>query len=175
MLGVPLIVEGELIGVLHVGSLVPRTFDQRDLAVLELAAARVAPGIERARLFRELERERRSRYCCSGPASAAAANDGRRRRDGGSVPAGPRRGRWGLVDVLELPRGRLGVAIGDVVGHGLRAAALMGRLRTALHAYALEGTAPARTLELVDRFVQSMASDAMATPPTRCSTPRRAS
>ncbi len=38
MLGVPLIVGGELIGVLHVGSLPPRTFDQADLAVLQVAA-----------------------------------------------------------------------------------------------------------------------------------------
>jgi signal transduction protein with GAF and PtsI domain len=40
MLGVPLIVESELIGVLHVGTLTPREFAPRDLAVLQLAAAR---------------------------------------------------------------------------------------------------------------------------------------
>jgi anti-sigma regulatory factor (Ser/Thr protein kinase) len=55
------------------------------------------------------------------------------------------------------------VAIGDVVGHGVRAAALMGQLRTALHAYAAADHGPARTLELVDRFVQSMPEYAMAT------------
>src|SRR6202012_4092489 len=57
LLGIPLIVEGELIGVLHVGALVPRVFGERDLAVLQVAAARAAPGIERARLFSELEHE----------------------------------------------------------------------------------------------------------------------
>src|ERR1700727_2301679 len=57
LLGVPLIVEGELIGVLHVGSLVPRDFGERDLAVLQVAAARAAPGIERARLLSALEHE----------------------------------------------------------------------------------------------------------------------
>ena len=163
LLGVPLIVEGDLIGVLHVGSLTPRTFDQRDLVVLELAAARAAPGIERARLYSELEREREvavalqrnllpgrlpevvgvrtaARYL---PARAAVGGD------------------W--YDVIELPRGLLGIAIGDVVGHGVKAAALMGRLRTALHAYALEGIAPGRTLELVDRFVMSIGEGTMAT------------
>ena len=60
-------------------------------------------------------------------------------------------------------RGRLGVAIGDVVGHGVRAAALMGQLRTALHAYAMQDYGPARTLELVDRYVQAMPDYAMAT------------
>src|SRR6202030_3606782 len=40
LLGVPLIVEGQLIGVLHVGSLQPRAFGERDLAILQVAAAR---------------------------------------------------------------------------------------------------------------------------------------
>jgi anti-sigma regulatory factor (Ser/Thr protein kinase) len=70
-------------------------------------------------------------------------------------------GDW--YDVIELPRGLIGLAIGDVVGHGVRAAALMGQLRTALHAYAQEGHGPSLTLELVDRFVQSMGEYAMAT------------
>jgi anti-sigma regulatory factor (Ser/Thr protein kinase) len=39
----------------------------------------------------------------------------------------------------------------------------MGQMRFALHAYALEGHSPARTLELVDRFVQSLGEPAMAT------------
>ena len=39
----------------------------------------------------------------------------------------------------------------------------MGRLRTALHSYAIEGHGPGRTLELVDRFVQSLNESAMAT------------
>src|SRR5437588_5498864 len=39
----------------------------------------------------------------------------------------------------------------------------MGQFRTALESYALEGQGPARTLELVDRFVQSMGEYAMAT------------
>ena len=70
-------------------------------------------------------------------------------------------GDW--YDVIELPRGKVGVVIGDVVGHGIAAAALMGRLRTALHAYAIESHGPGRTLELVDRFVQSLNEPAMAT------------
>ncbi|MFZ0041200.1 MAG: SpoIIE family protein phosphatase, partial [Solirubrobacteraceae bacterium] len=70
-------------------------------------------------------------------------------------------GDW--YDLFELPGGRLGGAIGDVVGHGVRAAAFMGQVRTALRAYALEGHGPARTLELLDRYVQTMPDFAMAT------------
>ena len=163
LLGVPLIVEGELIGVLHVGSLTPRTFGQDDVAVLQMAAARAAPAIERARLFAELEHEhdvsmvlQRSllpqRLADVVGVNVAARYLPAREEVGGD---------W--YDVFELPRGRVGVVIGDVVGHGIAAAALMGRLRTALHSYAIEGHGPGRTLELVDRFVQSLNESAMAT------------
>jgi anti-sigma regulatory factor (Ser/Thr protein kinase) len=70
-------------------------------------------------------------------------------------------GDW--YDVIELPRGQLGIAIGDVVGHGIRAAALMGQLRTALRAYALDRDSPALVLEAVDRYIQGIGGYAMAT------------
>jgi serine phosphatase RsbU (regulator of sigma subunit)/anti-sigma regulatory factor (Ser/Thr protein kinase) len=163
LLGIPLIVEGDLIGVLHVGSITPRTFGEKDLAVLQVAAARAAPAIERARLLAELEREhevavllQRSllprRLPQVSGISVAARYLAARDEVGGD---------W--YDVIELPRGLVGIAIGDVVGHGIRAAALMGQLRTALRAYAQEGHGPARTLELLDRFAQAGAEEAMAT------------
>jgi anti-sigma regulatory factor (Ser/Thr protein kinase)/putative methionine-R-sulfoxide reductase with GAF domain len=163
LLGVPLIVEGGLIGVLHVGSVTPRTFGQKDVAVLQLAAARAAPAIERAGLLAELEREhevavllQRSLLPRQLPdiagISVAARYLAARDEVGGD---------W--YDVIELPRGLLGVAIGDVVGHGIAAAALMGQMRTALRAYAQEGHGAGRTLELVDRYVQSTGTGAMAT------------
>ena len=163
LLGVPLIVEGSLIGVLHVGSLTPREFGQKELAVLQLAAARAAPAIERARLYSALEHEHRLAMLLqrsllpgalpSGIGYAVAARYQAAREEVG--------GDW--YDVLELPRGHLGIAIGDVVGHGTAAAALMGQLRTALRSYALEGHGPAHTLERLDRFVQTMPERAMAT------------
>src|SRR5579884_2305742 len=163
MLGLPLVVESELIGVLHVGSLTPRKFGQQELAVLQLAAARAAPAIGRARLFSELEHEhyvamllQRSLLPRALPETVGIQVAAR------YLPARDEvGGDW--YDVIELPRGLVGVAIGDVVGHGVRAAALMGQLRTALHCYAVEGQGPARTLELVDRFVQSRGEYAMAT------------
>ena len=163
LLGVPLIVEGELIGVLHVGSLRPRIFDQRDLAVLELAAARAAPAIERAKLQTRLQREHRiammlqktllPRRLIDVPGVSIAARYLPARDEVG--------GDW--YDVIELSGGRIGIAIGDVVGHGVDAATLMGQLRTALHAYAAEGHGAATTLELVDRFASSLGEVAMAT------------
>lgn len=163
LLGVPLIVEGGLIGVMHVGSLTPREFKERDAAVLELAAARAAPAIERARLRSELEREHRLAILLQQsllpkqlPNVVGVSVAARYVAAGDEVG-----GDW--YDVVELPRGQVGIAIGDVVGHGIGAAALMGQLRTALHCFALEGHRPGRVLELVDRFMQGMGELTMAT------------
>jgi anti-sigma regulatory factor (Ser/Thr protein kinase)/putative methionine-R-sulfoxide reductase with GAF domain len=163
LLGVPLIVEGELLGVLHVGSLEPRLFDSRDLAVLEMAAVRAGPAIERARLLGALEREHRTavtlqrsllpRRLETAPGLTVAARYIPARDEVG--------GDW--YDTLELSGGRLGVAIGDVVGHGLGAAMLMGQLRTALRAYAMNDNGPGETLQLVDRFTRRLGQEAMAT------------
>jgi anti-sigma regulatory factor (Ser/Thr protein kinase) len=70
-------------------------------------------------------------------------------------------GDW--YDVFTLPSGWVCVAIGDVVGRGLRAAAMMGRLRSALRAHALFGTDPAEVLARLDQQVQHFYRDAMAT------------
>jgi signal transduction histidine kinase len=60
LLGVPLLVEGAPIGVLHVGSVVPREFDQNDVDLLQLVADRAALAIDHASLFKA-EREARGR------------------------------------------------------------------------------------------------------------------
>jgi signal transduction histidine kinase len=58
LLGVPLHVEGNVIGVLHVGTLTPRRFTEEDVNLLQLVADRTAIAIEHARLF---ESERKAR------------------------------------------------------------------------------------------------------------------
>ena len=60
MLGVPLVVEAEMRGVLHVGSLAPRAFNEGEVELLQLVADRAALAIEHARLF-EAERAARER------------------------------------------------------------------------------------------------------------------
>ncbi len=56
MLGVPLLVHGAALGVLHVGALEPRVFSRDEVELLELVAVRVAIAIERVRLHEELVR-----------------------------------------------------------------------------------------------------------------------
>ena len=59
-------------------------------------------------------------------------------------------GDW--YDVIDLPEGGYGVVVGDVVGTGLSAAAIMGQLRSAGRALLLESRSPAHVLSALDRF-----------------------
>jgi PAS domain S-box-containing protein len=70
-------------------------------------------------------------------------------------------GDW--YDVVLLPDGRLGVAIGDVSGHGLRAASTMGQLRMALRAYAIESESPGEVVARMQQLVRALALPDMAT------------
>ena len=63
-------------------------------------------------------------------------------------------GDW--YDVVQLPNGHVALAIGDVAGHGLRAASIMGQLRMALRAYVLEDESPASVVGRVHQLVQRL-------------------
>jgi anti-sigma regulatory factor (Ser/Thr protein kinase)/putative methionine-R-sulfoxide reductase with GAF domain len=163
LLGVPLIVDGKSVGVLHVGSLRLREFTNDDAALLQVVAARAAPAIERARLYEALDREHRGAVTLQRSLLPESVPD----IVGVDIATRylPARdevgGDW--YDVIELPGGQVGLAIGDVAGHGVRAAALMGQLRTALRAYALDGYAPGETLKHVDRLLHTVRGEGMAT------------
>ncbi|MCZ9343082.1 serine/threonine-protein phosphatase, partial [Streptomyces sp. TRM76130] len=58
--------------------------------------------------------------------------------------------------VIPLPRDRLALVIGDVQGHDVRAAGLMGQLRIALRAYASEGHRPDAVLSRASRFFHGL-------------------
>ncbi|MEV6024846.1 SpoIIE family protein phosphatase [Streptomyces sp. NPDC052036] len=63
-------------------------------------------------------------------------------------------GDW--YDVVDLTDGRFAVAVGDVVGHGLEAAAVMGMLRSALSAAIRAVERPAQALEVVGLYARSV-------------------
>lgn len=63
-------------------------------------------------------------------------------------------GDW--YDVVDLPAGRISVAVGDVVGHGLQAATVMGMLRSALSAAVRAVRAPAQALEVLGQYSDSI-------------------
>jgi PAS domain S-box-containing protein len=162
LLGVPLRREGRTIGVLHVGTRRSREFSSEDTSLLQLAADRAALAIEHARSYarergvvetlqRSLIPEQLPRL--PGLEMAARYKPGGLRADVG--------GDW--YDAIALEGGQVGLAMGDVVGHGLEAASLMGQLRNALRAYALEEHPPGIVVEKLDTLVQSLEQGRMAT------------
>jgi FixJ family two-component response regulator/anti-sigma regulatory factor (Ser/Thr protein kinase) len=162
LLGVPLPAEDRIIGVLHVGSIEPRKFTAEDTVVLQLAGDRVARAIERAQRYQQehetavtLQRSLLPDRLPDLPGLELAA---RYLPGAAGTEVG---GDW--YDVIPLADGRVGVAMGDVVGRGIPAASLMGQLRNGLRAYAIEGHPPAAVLERLDRLVQSLNPGRMAT------------
>lgn len=137
--GVPVMFGSELLGVLHVGRLRQQPFTHDD--VLRLS-----------HLARELGSTLLARFTDDAQVAALALQRSLLPAtlpvpDGLEVavryvPAeGDLGGDW--YDAFQLPDGRFVMVMGDVVGHGLSAAIIMGRLRSSLRAYALEHKDPA--------------------------------
>jgi hypothetical protein len=70
-------------------------------------------------------------------------------------------GDW--YDVVDLPDGLYGVVVGDVVGRGLAAAAVMGQLRSAGRALLLESRSPSHVLSALGRFAALVPGAAVST------------
>jgi phosphoserine phosphatase RsbU/P len=159
MVGVPLLAGGRAIGVLHIGSLTPRQFTSEDAELLQLAAERAAAAVQSIENRADrvaVAALQRSLAPSALPAVAGAELAARYIPGSGAVG-----GDW--YDVFTLPSGELCVVMGDVAGSGLPAAVIMGRMRSALRAYALETRDPAEVLDRLDRKMQHFEPEAMAT------------
>jgi sigma-B regulation protein RsbU (phosphoserine phosphatase) len=159
LMGVPLVVGREVIGVLHIGSLSGREFTADDTDLLQLAADRAAAAVQsvQARSDRAAAAALQRSLVPSAPPPVPGAELAAR-----YVPGhGDVGGDW--YDVFSLPSGELGVVMGDVAGSGLRAAVVMGRMRSALRAYALESAEPSEALAKLDRKMQHFEPSALAT------------
>ena len=159
----PLQARGRVLGAMTLLSQHPygRRFSQRDLHLATDIAGRAALALDNARLY-ETEHAAAATLQHSllpavpnvpGLQIAARYLVG---MDGNQVG-----GDW--YDVLNLPDGAVGVAVGDVVGHDLRAAAAMGQLRGVLRSYAWDGGPPGSVLDRCDQLVQGLDMAAMAT------------
>lgn len=158
----PLVAQAQRIGALGLYYEEPQSFSAEDRELYVALAGVVAQSVQRARLFEE-ERDlatglqgtmlpRRIPELSGGDVVVRyrAATTG---RDVG--------GDW--YDVIPLPQGRLGAVVGDVQGHDVHAAAVMGQLRIALRAYAAEGHAPATVLARASRFLADLDTERFAT------------
>jgi GAF domain-containing protein/anti-sigma regulatory factor (Ser/Thr protein kinase) len=161
LLGVPLLVAGDVLGVLHVGTLTPRLFTDEDTELLQLAAERAALAIDHAQAYEQrrvaeaVQRALLPLKLDEIPGIETAAR---------YLPAADTErlgGDW--YDLFSLPDGRIGMAIGDVVGRGLEAASLMAQLRTTLRAYALQGQDTAGVLRGVDGVLGYIGETTMTT------------
>ncbi|HEY7968012.1 MAG TPA: SpoIIE family protein phosphatase [Solirubrobacteraceae bacterium] len=150
LLGVPLVVEGRVIGVLHVGTLKRRTFGESDQRLLQAAADRAALAIDNAQLSEQramtevLQRHLLPDILPLIPGFAISAKYL-------SSPGTGVGGDW--YDVFTLPDGRVAFVIGDVAGRGIGAAAVMAEARTALRAYALERHSLADVMALLNALI----------------------
>ncbi len=160
LLGVPLIAQGRLIGVLHVGTLTPRKFGDEDIELLRLVADRVALAIH-VGLY---ERERLVTRSLQRTFLPQSLPDVRGVQFSASyIPAAGNRVGGDWYDVFLLPDGKVVLAVGDVVGKGMHAASVMGRLRNTVRAYAVAGFAPGAVVDGVQASMEALEPKEMAT------------
>ncbi len=159
LLGVPMLSGGDLVGVLYVGAYATRRFTDHDIHLLQLVADRIAVNTKVTSSRTEhaaavaLERSLQPAQLPTVAGTTLAAR---------YVPGeGGVGGDW--YDVFTLPTGRIGIVIGDVTGHGFSAAVIMGRLRSALRAYALETEDPGQVLDKLDRKATHFETRTMTT------------
>lgn len=160
---VPLRARGRVLGALTLGTERPygRAYTQHDLDVAADLAGRAGLAIDNARLYAKqhdaVETLQRSLLPeVNNVPGLTVATRYLVSTDDAEVG-----GDW--YDLLPLPDGAVGLAIGDVVGHDLHAAAAMGQLRGVLRSYAWEGLAPGAVLDRCDQLVQGLDMAAMAT------------
>jgi serine phosphatase RsbU (regulator of sigma subunit)/anti-sigma regulatory factor (Ser/Thr protein kinase) len=159
---VPLQVRGRLIGVLTVTDEAPDAYSDDDVRLVEDLARRMATAVDNAVRYRQerdtaltLQRSLLPRSLPRLPGLQVAHR---------YLPgtAGAEVG-GDFYDVLALPGGKVGLVVGDVMGRGVAAAAVMGQLRAAVRAYAVVEQRPAVLLQLVDAAASSLEQTAITT------------
>ncbi|MFJ4468236.1 SpoIIE family protein phosphatase [Streptomyces sp. NPDC089424] len=162
LLIVPVQARGAILGVaVFVRTDNPTPFDETDQLLAEELVSRAALSLDNARRYtRErtlalaLQRSLLPRRLDGGTAMEVAA------RYLPATPGDSVGGDW--YDVIGLPRGRLALVVGDVVGHGIDAAATMGRLRTSIRTLADLDLPPDELLTRLDRTFIRLTEDEVA-------------
>ncbi|MFF7265064.1 SpoIIE family protein phosphatase [Streptomyces sp. NPDC008159] len=161
-LAVPLMARGEVLGTLSLCRTVnPRPFDDQDVTLAVELAARAAICIDNARLYgreRDIALTLQRSLLSQAPPHHGGMEVASRYRPAISEVGGD----W--FDVLPLADGKIGLVVGDVMGKGVHAAAIMGQLRTATRALARLDLPPAELLHHLDGLTASLGdSDTLAT------------
>ncbi|NUK23158.1 SpoIIE family protein phosphatase [Streptomyces lunaelactis] len=159
---VPLVARGTVLGTVVLTRTRSREpFDEQDCMLIDELVARAALNIDNARMYTS-QREaaitlQRSLTNTSLPEVTGLELTGR------YLPASDHEVGGDWFDVIALPEGRTGLVIGDVMGHGIHAAAVMGQLRTAVRTLARQDILPAQILCSLDATVADLGENEMAT------------
>ncbi|MFJ9643394.1 SpoIIE family protein phosphatase [Streptomyces sp. HUAS TT3] len=159
---IPLVARGSVLGAVTVTRLASREpFDEQDCILIDEVVARAALNIDNARMYTNQRRAaltlQRSLSNSALPRVTGLELTGR------YLPASDHDVGGDWYDVIQLSGGRTGLVIGDVMGHGIHAAAVMGQLRTAVRTLARHGVPPAQLLRSLDAVVADLGEDEMAT------------
>jgi serine phosphatase RsbU (regulator of sigma subunit)/CheY-like chemotaxis protein len=162
-LGVPLSGRFERpVGVLQVADKVQGDFTDADEAILVQLAQMASVAVEKAELYHRehliAETLQRSLLPAALPEIPGMQLASRYMPGGAGSEVG---GDW--YDAIPLEDGRVALTIGDVVGRGVTAAAIMGQLRIAMRAYCLQGLGPIAVMEGLNRLGQDFDDDHFAT------------
>ncbi|PKT67691.1 histidine kinase [Streptomyces populi] len=159
MISVPLQARGQLLGVVEFWRSEQDPFEPDDLSPAEELAARAAVCIDNARRYtrEHITAVTLQRSLLPGVLPEMSALEVGHRYLPAQAGVG---GDW--YDVIPLPGARVALVVGDVVGHGLHAAATMGRLRTAVHNFAALDLPPDELLAHLDDLITRIDQDAAA-------------
>lgn len=159
---VPITAAGRTLGIITLGATGHTTFDDDDLTVAAELAARAGTALDNATRFASertmVEVLQRAVLPASLPTDDAFLLAARYLPSSVTAKVG---GDW--YDAFWLRDGRLGLCVGDVVGHGIDAAACMGQLRNALRALALDGHPTSEVVEALNAFTLDTATTDFAT------------
>ncbi|MEU1894200.1 SpoIIE family protein phosphatase [Streptomyces pristinaespiralis] len=159
---IPLVARGKVLGAVVVTRLsTNEPFDEQDCVLIDELVARAALNIDNALMYTRQRAAaltlQRSLTNSELPTVSGLELTGR------YLPASEHDVGGDWFDVITLPDGRTGLVIGDVMGHGIHAAAVMGQLRTAVRTLARSDIPPAQVLRSLDAVVADMGQDEMAT------------
>jgi hypothetical protein len=150
------------VGVLQVADKVQGDFTDADEAILVQLAQMASVAVEKAELYHRehliAETLQRSLLPAALPEIPGMQLASRYMPGGAGSEVG---GDW--YDAIPLEDGRVALTIGDVVGRGVTAAAIMGQLRIAMRAYCLQGLGPIEVMEGLNRLGQDFDDDHFAT------------
>jgi serine phosphatase RsbU (regulator of sigma subunit) len=152
-------IGGTVLGSMYFGHSEPNRFTERDEQIVKGIAGQAASAMDNARLYR-LERETavelQNSLLPAYPPQLAELEIAFTYLPGAQgTQVG---GDW--FDVIPLAGGRVALVIGDVMGRGIKAAAIMGQLRTAVRAYAVMDLPPGQIMHLLNRLVCEMPASA---------------